>query len=78
MAPKSRRNRRSMAPQATAAAAATPAAAENKPAAAAPVKAGTVESFVTTANFARDIKWTAIVTLIIAVLIVLALVVIPH
>jgi len=55
-----------------------PTAVENKPVATTPTRAATVESFVTTANFARDLKWTGIVTLIIVILIVVALVVIPH
>jgi hypothetical protein len=78
MVPKSRRNRRSVLPNPPPSAAANPAAYANRPVAAASTKPATVESFVTTANFARDLKWTSIVTLIIAVLIVVALIVIPH
>jgi len=79
MAPKSRRSRRispKTAPEAVAAAAVENK--ENKPVYTAPAKAATVESFVTTANFARDVKWTGVVTFIIVVLIVIALLVIPH
>jgi hypothetical protein len=60
------------------AAAGSPAVVQNKPISTGAGKAPTVESFVTTANFASDLKWTGIVTLFIAVLIVVALVVIPH
>jgi hypothetical protein len=53
-------------------------AVENKPAYTAPAKPISVESIITTANFSRDLKWTGIVTVIIAVLLVVALMTIPH
>ena len=53
-------------------------AIENKPAYTAPAKPVSVESIITTSNFSRDLKWTGIVTLIIAALIVVALITIPH
>ena len=53
-------------------------AVENKPAYTAPAKPISVESIITTANFSRDLMWTGIVTVIIAVLLVVALVTIPH
>ena len=77
MAPKSRRNRRLISSSPTAAAA-VDQAVDNKPLSAPASKPATVESFITTANFTRDVKWTGIVTLIIAILIVVALIVVPH
>jgi len=53
-------------------------AVENKPAYTAPAKPASVESIITTANFSRDLMWTGIVTVIIAVLLVVALMTIPH
>ncbi len=78
MAPKSRRNRRIISSNSVPAADVKAAVVKNRPITAAAGKQATVESFVTTANFTRDLKWTGIVTLIIAVLVVLALIVIPH
>jgi len=78
MAPKSRRNRRIISSNPAPAAAANPAVVENRPITPAAGKQPTVESFVTTTNFTRDLKWTGIVTLIIAVLLVMALITIPH
>ena len=78
MAPKSRRNRRIISSRPAPAAAVNPAFVQNKPISPVAGKSPTVESFVTTANFASDLKWTGIVTLIIAILIVVALVTIPH
>jgi len=78
MAPKSRRNRRTISTKPPATTVVNSAVVENRPVATARAKPATVESFVTTANFARDLKWTGIVTLIIIVLIVVALFVIPH
>jgi hypothetical protein len=78
MAPKSRRNRRIISTNTVPAAVGNIAAIQNKPVAPVIAKPATVESFVTAANFTRDLKWTGIVTLIIAVLIVIAMVVIPH
>ena len=78
MAPKSRRSRRIISNNSAPSAAVNPTAVGNKPLSATASKPATVESFVTTANFARDLKWTGIVTLIIAVLIVVAFLVVPH
>jgi hypothetical protein len=78
MAPKSRRNRRIISSNPAPAAAANPAVVENRTITPAAGKQSTVESFVTTSNFTRDLKWTGIVTLIIAVLLVVALITIPH
>ena len=78
MAPKSRRNRRIISSNPAPAAAVNPAVVENRPITPAAGKQSTVESFVTTASFTRDLKWTGIVTLIIAVLLVVALITIPH
>ena len=78
MAPKSRRNRRVISSSPAPAATAIASTVGNKPVAAAAVKQASVESFVTSANFARDLKWTGIVTLIIVILIVIAVIVVPH
>ena len=75
---KSKRNRRPISTSQASNTLVNATAGENKPAYTAPVKQASVESFVTTANFARDLKWTGIVTLIIAALIVVALITIPH
>ena len=53
-------------------------AVENRPAYTAPAKPISVESIITTANFARDLKWTGIVTAIIVILLIVALMTIPH
>ncbi len=74
---KSRKNRRiSTSPTSNTTVSAT--AVENKPTYTAPAKPVSVESIITTSNFARDLKWTGIVTVIIAALLVVALITIPH
>ncbi len=78
MADKSRRNRRPISNSQNSTTAVNATTAENKSAYTGPVKQASVESFVTTANFSRDLKWTGIVTLIIAVLMVVALMTITH
>jgi hypothetical protein len=78
MAPKSRRNRRNISSNSSPTAAVNPAAFENKHVSAAAAKPASVESFITDANFANDLKWAGIVTLLIAVLIVVSLFVIPR
>ena len=78
MAPKSRRNRRIISTNPPSAVTINQTTVVNKPIYAPATKTATVESFVTSANFARDVKWTGIVTLIIGVLIVVALFVVPH
>ncbi len=76
MAPKARRNRRII--SSNPAPAVVNQAVGNKPLSTSASKPSTVESFITTSNFTRDVKWTGIVTLIIAILIVVALFVVPH
>jgi hypothetical protein len=76
MAPKSRRNRRNISSSPAPEATVNTVSTNNKPVS--PARQATVESFITTANFTRDLKWTGIVTLIIAVLIIIAIFVIPH
>ena len=78
MSPKSRRNRRiiSSNPASAVAVNQTPVVSKSIPAPT--TKTATVESFVTSANFARDVKWTGIVTLIIGILIVVAFFTVPH
>ena len=78
MVPKSRRNRRAISSRPPTPPTVNAVKVENKPAAAVAPKSGTVEAFVTTTNFVRDLKWTGIVTLIIALLILLAFFVIPR
>ena len=78
MGSKSKRNRRTISTGPKSNTAVGTTAVENKPASMAHVKQASVESFVTTANFARDLKWTGIVTVIIAILIIVALMTIPH
>jgi hypothetical protein len=75
---KSKRNRRPISTSQVSNTGVNATAVENKAAYTAPIKQASVESFVTTANFARDLKWTGIVTAIIAVLVVVALMTIPH
>ena len=78
MVPKSKRNRRAISSRPPTSTTVNVVKVENKPAEAVAPKSGTVEAFVTTANFVRDLKWTGIVTLIIALLILLAFFVIPR
>ena len=78
MAPKSRRSRRNISSNPSPAAAVNQVAFENKQVSAAAAKPVSVESLVTAANFARDLKWAGIVTVIVAILIVVAYFVIPH
>jgi hypothetical protein len=78
MADKSRRYRRPISNSQTPTTAVNTATVENKPAYTAPIKQATVESTITTHNFSRDLMWTGVVTLIIAVLLVVALMTIPH
>jgi hypothetical protein len=78
MAPKSRRNRRNISSNPASAVNINQTTVVNKPVSAPATKSATVESFVTSANFARDVKWTGIVTLIIGVLIVVAFFAVPH
>jgi|GEM_PF-3655760 len=77
MAPKARRNRRIISSN-PAPAVVVNQAVGNKPLSTSASKPSTVESFITTSNFTRDVKWTGIVTLIIAILIIVALFVVPH
>ena len=78
MGNKSKRNRRPISSRPASNPAANVTAVDNKPVSTASVKQVSVESFITTSNFVRDLKWTGIVTLIIAVLIIVALYTVPR